>query len=104
MKKLRIQFKDRQEIRQGSSWNVCEIRMTGEWVPAIPLEDWQDIKAVSLDQRYVALVQWNCKANQPGFHVVRIDTQARKYHKTRRIVGICRQINWQQDRFVWEKA
>ncbi|WP_145308700.1 hypothetical protein [Gimesia fumaroli] len=102
--RLRIRFKNRQELRQGSLWNRCDLQMSGEWIPALSLGNWQDLKAVSPDQRYVALVQWNTKENQPGFHVVRIDTHARTYHKTKRIAGLCRELKWQQDRFVWEKS
>jgi len=100
---LRVTFRNVREIRMGSPYSVCEIRLNGEWVPPLPVTDWQNIKAASPDNRYVALVRWNAAGNQPGFHVVRIDTKARKYHKTKRIAGLCRRIYWDEDRFVWER-
>jgi hypothetical protein len=103
-KDLRIKFVNVREIRMGSPYNLCEIRFSGEWIPPLPTEDWQDLKAISPDGRYVALVMWNTKGNLPGFHVVRIDTRKRKYHKTKRIMGLCRKISWDQGRFVWQRG
>ena len=100
---LRIKFLNVREIRMGSPYNLCEIRFEGDWIPPLPTEDWQDKKALSPDGRYVALIRWNTKGNRPGFHVVRIDTKRRKYHTTKRILGLCDRIWWDKDGFAWQK-
>ena len=102
-KGLRVKFHNVREIRMGSPYNLCEITFKGEWIPPLSTEDWQDLKAQSPNGRYLALVQWNTEGNIPGFHVVRIDTKKRKYHKTKRIMGLCKKIYWDKDKFVWIK-
>lgn len=88
----------------GSPWKICSIRMKGAWIPALPTENWQDLKAISPDQRYLGLVQWNTRNNEPGFHIIRIDVHKRTFHKTKRITGICRSLEWEQDRFIWRRV
>ena len=100
---LRVRFLNVREIRMGSPYNLCEIEFDGEWIPPLSTEDWQDLKAQSPDKRYLALVQWNAAGNVPGFHVVRIDTKKKNYHKTKRIMGLCKKIYWDKDRFVWTR-
>lgn len=87
----------------GSPYNLCEIQFEGDWIPPLPVTDWQDIKATSPDHRHLALVRWNAAGNVPGFHVIRIDIGKRTYHKTKRIMGLCRAIYWDRGRFVWER-
>jgi hypothetical protein len=87
----------------GSPYNVCEIEFQGEWIPPLQDYDWQDLKVQSPDKRYLALVQWNTKNNQPGFHIVRIDTKDKRYHKTKRIMGLCKNLYWDKDKFAWKK-
>ena len=56
-KKLKIRFINRQEIRMGSPYRCCGIRLYGAWIPDIPIdENYQDIKAWSDDGKYLALV------------------------------------------------
>jgi hypothetical protein len=88
----------------GSPYMLCDVFFRGEWIPPLPREDWQNLKAYSPDKRYLALVKWNTLGNVPGFHVVRIDTHKRKYHKTRRIFGLCKKLYWAGDRFKWNST
>jgi len=87
---LRVTFKNIREIRMGSPYNVCDASFTGNWIPPLSTNDWQNIKAVSPDKQKMALVLWNTAGNYPGFHIVRIDVKNKKYHKTKRIYGICK--------------
>jgi hypothetical protein len=100
---LRVRFQNVREIRMGSPYNLCDIKFEGEWIPPLPKEDGQNLKAHSPDNRYLALVQWNTTNNQPGFHIVRLDTHRKKYHKTKRIMGLCKKLYWDNDQFVWIK-
>lgn len=102
-KGLRVRFRNVREIRMGSPYRVCAIAFEGDWIPPLPADDWQDLRAASPDGRHLALVRWNTEGNVPGFHVVRIDTKMRTFHKTRRILGLCKRIFWDQGRFSWER-
>ena len=101
---LQVKFLNVREIRMGSPYNLCEIQFKGPWIPPLQTYDWQDIKAQSPGGRHIALVQCNAAGNVPGFHIVRIDTQKRTYHKSKRIMGLCKRIYWSKDKFVWEKG
>mgnify|MGYP006305371023 CR=1 FL=1 len=101
--KLTIKFKNIREIRMGSPYQVCEISFKGEWIPPLPDYDWQDIKAISPDKNQIALVRWNTLGNIPGFHIIRINVEKKSYHKTRKIIGICKKIYWKDGKFIWEK-
>lgn len=100
-RQLEVKFKNVREIRMGSPYRLCEIEFTGKWIPPLPAEDWQDLAARSPDGRYLALIRWNTEGNTPGFHVIRIDTKKKVYHKTKRILGLCREITWEKGKFVW---
>lgn len=100
---LSVEFQNVREIRMGSPYNLCEIKFEGKWTPPLPTEDWQDLKAYSPDNRYLALVQWNTRGNIPGFHIIRIDTKKKIFHKTKRIFGICKKIYWDNNKFLWVK-
>lgn len=102
--KLRVRFRNKREIRMGSPYSICDISFSGEWIPPLPETDWQDRKAVSPDGETMALVLWNTAGNCPGFHVIRIDLKNRTYHKTKRIMGICKSLRWDGERFVWERV
>lgn len=86
----------------GSPYRVCDATFRGEWIPDLPPSDWQNIKAVSPDKNHTALVRWNAAGNVPGFHVIRIDVNKRRCHKTRRIMGLCKKIYWKNGGFSWE--
>ena len=61
---LQVRFQKVREIRMGSPYNLCEIKFEGEWIPPLPKEDGQNLKAHSPDHRYLALVQWNTTNNR----------------------------------------
>lgn len=100
---LNIQFKNIREIRMGSPYNLCEIEISGSWIPPLQTYDWQDLIAYNPDKRHIALIQWNTTGNIPGFHVVRIDSKLQKWHKTKRIPGICKKVFWENEGFKWFK-
>jgi hypothetical protein len=102
--KLRVRFSNIGEIRMGSPYNVCDVSFYGDWIPSLPTTDWQDIKATSPDKKKIALVLWNATGNIPGFHIIRIDIQSESYHKTKRILGLCKKLYWEDGQFKWEKA
>ena len=88
----------------GSPYRTCKIRFYGDWIPDLPADDWQDIKASSPDGRHLALVRWNAAGNTPGFHIVRIDTLRKKHHTTRRMTGFCGKIRWARGKFICDRG
>lgn len=65
-----VEFLDCGEIRMGSPYNVCRIRLNLSWQPPVPTSDFQDICATTSDGRYLALVRWDTSNNQPGLGLV----------------------------------
>ena len=83
------------EIRMGSPFNCCELSLSGNWVPELPKEGWQDKFAHDPSGRYLALILWdNSENSNPGFCVVVIDSKEKKVEKKQRIEGCCKLIEW----------
>jgi hypothetical protein len=71
--KLDPVFKNIEEIRMGSPYNVCDLELKGKWVPDLPEYEWQDLFAKSQNNRDLALVAWDIEKNNPGFKLIIID-------------------------------
>jgi hypothetical protein len=64
---IEVDFYDRMKIGMGSTFQVCNLRIRGEWIPRLQ-EDWQDRVAHSPDGWFRALVAWAInEKNEPGF-------------------------------------
>jgi hypothetical protein len=100
---MKVTFRNLQEIRMGSPYNVAELVLEGRWTPNLPKEDWQDTTSQSEDGRYVGLVAWDTLDNNPGFRVYTIDTVERTFACTKRILGCCQELEWKPaiKQFVW---
>jgi hypothetical protein len=99
--KLTVQFIDCSEVRMGSPYDCCNIKLEGSWIPQLPEGDWQNISASSPDGRFLGLVRWSSPGNQPGFYVFTIDLQDRAVRKSSRIKGCCESPWWEGARFKW---
>ena len=101
---MEVSFLNSQEVRMGSPHNICDLEITGEWIPELPKEDWQDITASSPDNRFVGLVAWDVSEdNQPGFKIYCVDTLERSFTVSDRINGCCWGIEWSpiEEYFSW---
>jgi len=86
----------------GSPYNVCEISLSGEWLPELPVDDWQNVKARSPGGGRLALVRWNAAGNEPGFHIYVIDESRRAVDVSPRFRGCCESIRWlDESRIAW---
>lgn len=99
-------FDDCAEIRMGSPFRLCRLRLEGSWIPPVPKDQgWQNLSATSPDGRFVALIRWDIVANDPGFRVLDVDCSDRKVRTSERIHGCCESLAWRNEVFVptvWE--
>jgi hypothetical protein len=92
---MKVGFYDCMEIRMGSAFQICRLRIRGPWIPRLQ-EDWQDRVAHSPDGRFTALVAWAIdEKNEPGFRIVVLDEQRQRIIRSRRIRGCCEEIGWE---------
>ncbi len=101
---IRVRFLGCGEIRMGSPYSTCRVRLTGEWVPELPGQgdDFQNLKAWSPDRRFLALVRWATGSNLPGFKVVIISLESRSVTQSRRRKGCCQSIRWEDGAFRFQ--
>jgi hypothetical protein len=99
---IAVQFLNCGEIRMGSPFQMCGLRLTGEWTPNLGEYGWQPLYARSPDGRYLALVEWDTAGNTPGFRLVRIDEKQKSFETSQRILGCCEALNWQDDAIFWK--
>ncbi len=97
---FKIEFIEPQEIRMGSSYNHCGIKLIGD--TKINLENgwWQDTYAWNDNYTKLALVKWNLDNNEPGFHIVIIDVTTGKRQETKRIFGCINSIAFKTDKLL----
>ena len=94
-------FSGCEEIRMGSSFQICELDLKGRWTPNLPNYDWQNIYAQSDNKRYLALVAWDTENNEPGFKIIIIDSKNKSMSETKRINGCCESIEWSATGFTY---
>lgn len=95
-----VDFLDCGEIRMGSPYNECRIRLTLGWQPPIPTSGFQDLCAASPDGRYLALVRWDTPNNEPGFIVFTLDNEEQTVSYSPRQRGCCDKL-WWENGFRW---
>jgi len=98
--KLRVRFEGCEEIRMGSPYHACTLRLDGDWTPALPADGWIRISAFSPDRRFTGLAHWDSRDNAPGFRIFTIDCVERNYELSDRIDGYCQSLAWSDGKFV----
>jgi hypothetical protein len=98
---VKVSFKRRRDLRQGSPHQVCDLELGGAWRPRLERGGWLDVTARSPDGRFVGLVRWDRRGDTPGFRVVVLDTRSERVHRSRRFSGSCRALTWSGDGFDW---
>ncbi len=96
---LKVEFYDCSEIRMGSPYQICSLRVGGGWLAKLGDRPWQNKVAHSADGRIVALVYWDIVRNEPGFRVLAINTQSGQITESGRVAGCCDSISWDGGRF-----
>ena len=92
---LEFRFLNREEVRMGSPYNTCRVRLSGDWVPDLPADDWQDLAAWREDHGALALVRWHTPGNRPGFRVWVLDPARRTAWTSDPVEGACIGLAWQ---------
>ncbi|MBD1397810.1 hypothetical protein H9Q13_11600 [Pontibacter sp. JH31] len=67
---LQIDFINPREIRMGSPYLLCEIKLSGRTNINLENNAWQDLSLWTDDNKYLILVKWNLEKNEPGFNFV----------------------------------
>jgi hypothetical protein len=98
--KLRVRFEGCEEIRMGSPYHACKLRLDGEWAPVLPTDGWIRVSAFSPDRRFTGLAHWDTRDNAPGFRIFTIDCGERTYEMSDRFDGYCQSLAWSDDKFV----
>jgi hypothetical protein len=100
---ITVKFRNIREIRMGSPFNLCEIKIIANWVPGLPAVDWQNLSASREDERALALVYWDTLGNLPGFRIYAIDIASQTTVVSERYPGCCQKIWWTgQKQICWE--
>src|SRR6266702_8812789 len=90
------------EIRMGSPFQICRLRLTGDWTPILEECGWLPLYCRSSDGRYWGLVEWDTAGNMPGFRVVLIDENRKSVDSSRRILGCCESLTWGDEVIHWQ--
>ncbi len=99
---IEIEYKDIGEIRMGSPFSNYEITLTGDWVPDIAEDGWQNLHTRSPDNRYLVLTAWDTANNEPGFILYLIDSKKKSYLRTDTFRGACTKLEWKNDGIHWD--
>jgi hypothetical protein len=98
---LQVYFDDCAEIRMGSPFRLCRLRLDGPWIPPVPNDEgWQNLTASSPNGRFVGLVRWDIVANDPGFRILTVDCRDRTVQTSERGDGCCESLAWRDESFV----
>jgi hypothetical protein len=90
------------EIRMGSPFNICEIKLRGTEIQ-IPEGGWRDKFEWSLDNKFLVLIQWNIdKLNDPGFNFYIIDISKQSVQISERIKGIIEDFRVSGEKIVYK--
>ena len=100
---IKVVFSDFHEIRTGSPFQSCNVRLEGSWVPELGARSWQPLSAYSSDQNCLALAVWEFGDSRPGFRVIVIDENNHSVRESGRIPGCCTSLLF-FDRLVYWKA
>ncbi len=101
---LKIEFYNIGEVRMGSPYNICHLRISADWLLNLPDNDWQDLTAYRNDKEAVALVRWDTPGNCPGFRIVVVDNSKRTIEISDRFHGCCCELRWADNGHIFWRA
>ena len=100
---LQIDFINPREIRMGSPYNLCEIRLSGGTNIELENNAWQDLALWSDDNKYLILVKWNLEKNEPGFHFVTFNIATGEKAIGERIMGCLNSMDFKNGIIMYNK-
>lgn len=96
-----VTVSNRQEIRMGSPFQICQLTVAGAALPELPLDGWAPIFATSFDGTAVVLTRWDILENRPGFRLILVKEGQTKIQESARISGCCESLVWEKDKIQW---
>lgn len=100
---LQIDFINQREIRMGSPYNLCEIRLSGKINIKLENNAWQDLALWTNDNKYLILVKWNLEKNEPGFHFVIFNIATGDNIISERIMGCLNSMEFENGKIKYNK-
>ncbi len=102
---MRVRFVDVCEIRMGSPYNGCSLKIDADWDPKLENSEYQNVVCYGPASRFVGLVQWSISEdNNPGFQIVILDDRERRITRSARIEGCCDGITWRDRGVHWSSS
>ena len=95
-------FSDCFEVRMGSPFQMCRLRLEGEWTPNLDELGWLPLCSHSPDGRYLGLVEWDTAKNVPRFRVVVVDMKLKTVERSESISGCCESISLSDSEVFWK--
>ncbi|HTZ72383.1 MAG TPA: hypothetical protein VMB47_00550 [Candidatus Aquilonibacter sp.] len=99
---INVKVSNREEIRMGSPFQICQLTIAGVALPELPLDGWTPIFATSFDGTAVALTRWDILENKPGFRLILVKQGQTKIQESARISGCCESLVWAKDKIQWK--
>src|SRR5687768_7201476 len=100
---FQVKFIDPQEVRMGSPYNLCSIKILGNDKIKLENNAWQDKLAWSKDFQYLVLIKWNFTKNEPGFHFVIFNIYTGECKTSERIFGLLKYLEIQDKKILYKK-
>lgn len=86
----------------GSPYSLCEVALSGDWIPSLGKRPWQPVHARSTDGNILVLVEWQIVNNNPGFRLVVVNEKRQTVQAHSRISGCCESLTWTADGVMWK--
>lgn len=101
-KRIFVSFSNKQEIRHGSPYMMAELHITGIELN-LPNNEWQDKFAISNDEKWLVLVNFDLSDNTPGFVFYIIDLDSKQITTTERYFGLLNDVAVKEGRIIYDK-
>ncbi len=86
----------------GSPFQMCSLRLEGEWTPSLHQRGWLPLCSHSPDGRYLGLVERDTSKNVPRFRVVVVDMKLKTVERSESILGCCESVSLSDSEVFWK--
>jgi hypothetical protein len=100
---FQVNFIEPREVRMGSPYNLCSIKVSGSNKLHLEENAWQDKLAWSKDFKYLVLIKWNFEKNEPSFHFVIYNVETGENKISERIFGLLNDIEIVENKILYNK-
>ncbi len=92
---MKIRLRSEGEIRMGSPYQLCRMKVEASWDPDLPFDELDRRKAESPNGRFVALVAWDLGGvNFPRIRLVVLDDERQQVTTSALLDGACEELTW----------